>query len=196
MTGKLIVITGLDGTGTSSLAERLSEMDPRGVTFRTPGTVFSNAREEIDAVVRDESQAAHYLFYLAAVVHAGVELKEKLKKHNVYCTRYLIDTVVSHRVNGVPAELEYETALYSIPRPALTLYLEVGEGERQRRLDGRGRSQLDRLLDDSAYRTRFLREFDRFSNEFQRIDNTSGDIDTTAMRAAEFMPWIPQSHHV
>jgi thymidylate kinase len=196
MTGKLIVITGLDGTGTSSLADRLSVMDPCGVAFRTPGEVFSRARSEIDEIVRDESQAAHYLFYLAAVVHASVELKEKLKHHNVYCTRYLIDTVVSHRVNGIPAELEYETALYAIPRPTMTLFIEVGEEERQRRLDSRGRSHLDRLLDDGSYRSRFLREFNRFDGEFERIDNTEGDINATALKAAELMPWIPQYHHV
>ncbi len=196
MTGKLVVITGLDGTGTSSLAERLCAMDPNGVTFRTPSAVFSKVRPDIDDIVREESQAAHYLFYLAAVVHAGVELKEKLKHHNVYCTRYLIDTVVSHRVNGVPAELEYETALYSIPRPTITLLVEVRERERQRRLDGRGRSALDRLLDEEDYRTSFLREFERFSDQFKRIDNTSNDIDATAASAAELMPWIPQSNHV
>ena len=185
--GKLIVLTGLDGSGTTSVAEYLHRMDSSSAILRTPGYPFADCREKIDKLVRDSSPAAHYLFYLASVVHASTRIEGLIRKGNVYCVRYLIDTVVSHRVAGLPVDLVYETELYRIRRPDLTVFLSVREGVRQKRLESRGKGFLDRVLDDENIRLLFLREFRRLRNEFIEIDTTDRSIPEIASRIRALM---------
>jgi thymidylate kinase len=187
--GKLIIITGLDGSGTSSLAEQLSLKDPGSYLMRTPSAPFDICRELIDAQVRDESQAAHYLFYLSSVIFASKQIEELLKTGNVYCVRYLIDTVVSHRVAGLNVDLNYEGDFYSIRRPDLTLFLSINEQSRQNRITSRGKGLLDRILDDDTTRKKFHDEFNRLSDQFVVVDN-SLDILSTIQKAISYMPWI------
>lgn len=187
--GKLIIITGLDGSGTSSLAEQLSHKDQGSHLMRTPGFPFDKCRELIDEQVRCESQAAHYLFYLSSVVFASTQIEALLKTGNVYCVRYLIDTVVSHRVAGLNVDLNYEGDFYSIHRPDLTLFLNINEEIRQNRITSRGKGLLDKILDDDLIRQNFLEEFNRFSDQFIVVDN-SLNIQTTIQNAINHMPWI------
>jgi thymidylate kinase len=186
---KLIVITGLDGSGTSSLAEQLSHKDPDSHLMRTPSFPFDTCRELIDEQVRCESQAAHYLFYLSSVVFASTQIEVLLKTGNVYCVRYLIDTVVSHRVAGLNVDLNYENDFYSIRRPDLTLFLGIDEEIRQNRITSRGKGLLDKILDDNSIRQNFLEEFNRFSDQFIVVDN-SLNIQTTIQSAINHMPWL------
>ena len=65
MKGKLIVITGLDGSGTTTLARNLHELDKGSHLLRTPDFPFDQGRELIDSLVREKSQPAHYLYYLS-----------------------------------------------------------------------------------------------------------------------------------
>ncbi len=67
-------------------------------------------------MVYDKSPAAHYLYYLASNVYLTELVNEKLATSdaNIYCIRYFIDTVVSHRAKGVPAVYKHETTLYKI----------------------------------------------------------------------------------
>jgi thymidylate kinase len=187
--GKLIVITGLDGSGTSSLAERLSYKDPGSHLMRTPSAPFDICREVIDTQVRCGSQAAHYLFYLSSVIFASTQIEELLKTGNVYCVRYLIDTVVSHRVAGLNVDLAYEGDFYSIRRPDLTLFISINEQARQNRITSRGKGVLDRILDDDSIRLKFHEEFSRLSDQFVVVDN-SLDIPLTMQNAINHMPWI------
>lgn len=169
MAGKLIVLTGLDGSGTSSIAEELHNMDSTSSLFNSIGHPYTACRSEIDRVVRDESPAAHYLFYLSAVVYSSRFIAEKLLTGNVYCVRYLIDTVVSHRVAGLNVELEYETNSYKIHKPDLTIFLDVDEGLRQERITKRCKGYLDQKLDDENFRSKFLVEFQRLSDCFTTV---------------------------
>ena len=57
-----IVITGLDGSGTSTVAKELNKIDKDSVLLKTPSIEFSG-RDIIDTEVRETSQMAHYLFY-------------------------------------------------------------------------------------------------------------------------------------
>ena len=111
MKGKLIVITGLDGSGTTTLARNLHELDKGSHLLRTPDFPFDQGRELIDSLVREKSQPAHYLYYLSSVIHASARIEEMLKTGNVYCVRYLIDTVVSHRVAGLDVDMIYNGGL-------------------------------------------------------------------------------------
>ena len=156
-----IVITGLDGSGTSTVAELLHAMDKNSIVTRTPSFEYSN-REQIDDTVREVSQMAHYLYYLSSVVYESDKIKSNgnYKENNVYCVRYLIDTVVSHSVAGLDVKLDYET--YDILKSDLTIFVKLNEETRQNRITERGKSILDKVLDDSKKREEFNRKFDYF----------------------------------
>lgn len=167
--GKLIVLTGLDGSGTSSVAEELHRLDLTSSLFNSIGHPYTIGRSEIDKAVRDESPAAHYLFYLSAVVYSSHLITKKLGRGNVYCVRYLIDTVVSHRVAGLDVELVYETDSYKIRRPDSIIFLDIDESLRQERITKRGKGYLDQKLDDEKFKSRFLDEFQRLSDCFVTV---------------------------
>lgn len=156
-----IVITGLDGSGTSTVAELLHKMDKNSSITRTPSLEYSN-RENIDNLVREVSQMAHYLYYLSSVVCESDKIKKEgnYKENNVYCVRYLIDTVVSHSAAGLDVKLDYET--YDILKPDLTIFVKLNEETRQKRITERGKSILDKVLDDSKKREEFNKKFDYF----------------------------------
>lgn len=190
MAGKLTVITGLDGSGTSSLAEELCRLDPHGVLFKTPGGSFGEARELFDGEVRTLSPSAHYLYYLASVAYASDQIKELLTTNNVYCVRYLIDTVISHRVAGMDIELAYNGMGYSIQKPNATIFIHTDESVRQDRITIRGKSGLDRVLDDNETRGRFLAEFNRYADQFHVVDNSTDDLQDAVQKAASYLPWL------
>ncbi|MBC9114603.1 hypothetical protein [Stenotrophomonas maltophilia] len=190
MVGKLTVITGLDGSGTSSLAEQLCSRDPHGLLFKTPDGPFGESRVLFDREVRERSQSAHYLFYLAAVAYASERIKEQMKTHNVYCVRYLIDTVVSHRVAGMDVELVYKGMGYDIQEPDATLFVNIEESTRQHRITVRGKSELDKSLDDDGTRNRFIAEFRRLSEHYHEIDNGGDDLQKAVQSAIAHLPWL------
>lgn len=170
MAGKLIVLTGLDGSGTSSVADQLHSLDASSTVFNSISSPYTTARDHVDKVVGEASLSAHYYFYLSAVIYVSALIERQLKQGNVYCVRHLIDTVVSHRVNGLDVQLEYETALYRIRKPDLIIYLDLNEDVRQERITKRGKGYLDKKLDDDGFRARFLAEFRTFSEHFVRVE--------------------------
>ncbi len=190
MAGKLIVITGLDGTGTSTLASALAARDPGSSVYKTPSFPYDACRSEVDEQVRDRSQAAHYLFYLSSVVFASSQIEALLKEGNVYCVRYLIDTVVSHRAAGLDVNLDYQGPFYTIRQPDLTLMIGLDENIRQARISVRGKGFLDKLLDDDTLRDRFQQEFQKLSHHYITIENNGSDIDAAVKSATKHMPWI------
>lgn len=60
----LIVITGLDGSGTSTVAEKLHKMDEGSYLFHTPSEVYSD-RHSIDQDVYFLKRFRHPLAYQA-----------------------------------------------------------------------------------------------------------------------------------
>lgn len=175
-----IVITGLDGSGTSTVAELLHEMDKDSILTRTPSAEYSN-REYIDGSVREISQKAHYLYYLSSVLYISDKMKKEnmYKEKNVYCVRYLIDTVVSHRVSGLDVDLDYDT--YDILKPDLTIFVKLDENLRQKRITERGKSKLDKVLDNEKKREEFNKNFDYFlkleDNPTIVFNNNSSDVE-------------------
>ena len=169
-----IVITGLDGSGTSTIAEYLSEMDKGSALVRTPSLEYAN-RDRIDDDVRKTSQLAHYLYYLSSVVYMSDKIRKQYdyKKNNVYCVRYLIDTIVSHNSAGLKVELEYEK--YNILKPDLTIFIKLKEETRQKRIKERGESQLDKVLNDPKTRNAFHQYFSKYldSNSTIYFNNDS-----------------------
>ena len=123
--GKFIVLTGLDGCGTTTVAEQLHIEDTSSTLMKSPPYPFSTNRNSIDEKVFNASPEAHYLYYLAANVYLSKLIDEKLAETNgnIYCQRFFIDTVVSHRAKGVKADYEYETAQYIIRKPDYIFFL-------------------------------------------------------------------------
>ena len=181
-----IVITGLDGSGTSTVAKKLGKIDENSTIVRTPSIEFS-ARESIDTIVRETSQISHYLFYLSSVAYMSDKIKRDYdyKNGNVYCVRYLIDTIVSHQVAGLDVNLDYSQ--YGILEPDLTIFVSINEDVRERRIKKRGESILDKLLDNSTTRNKFLEKFEALLDNEKTIyfDNTSTDINGNIVKLYE-----------
>ena len=177
--GKFIVLTGLDGCGTTTVAEQLHLEDETSTLMKSPPYPFSTNRNSIDEKVFNASPEAHYLYYLAANVYLSKLIDEKLAESdgNIYCQRFFIDTVVSHRAKGVPVDFAYETAQYAIRKPDYIFFLHVAEEERQLRLNERGRGFLDEQLSDESLRTRMQEEFDALDAHFIRIETTNRSLE-------------------
>lgn len=178
-----IVITGLDGSGTSTVAKELSKIDNESVLLKTPSIEFSG-RDRIDTEVRETSQLAHYLFYLSSVIYMSDKIKKSYdyKNKNVYCVRYLIDTIVSHQVAGLDVDLDYSS--YGILKPDLTILVSLDESVREQRISERGKSTLDKLLDDSKTRNSFLERFNSLLDKERTIffDNTDKNIESNILK--------------
>lgn len=172
----LIVITGLDGSGTTTIANKLHLLDKGSFLLHTPSEEYCD-RWSIDANIRNISPMAHYLYYLSSVVYISDYIRKNIDyhKHNVYCVRYLIDTVVSHRVAGMNVELDYEK--YNILKPQLTIYVKLDEKIRQKRITRRGKSELDQVLDDEKTRNAFLKEFRKLAAGAICFDNGVNDVE-------------------
>lgn len=177
-----IQITGLDGSGTSTIGSGLLKKDDGATLLKTPSPEYSD-RKNIDTLVRNDSKVANMLYYLSSVVY----ISDYIKKHcnysekNVYVIRYLIDTVVSNRVAGIPIDLNYSIYGNKLLVPDLTLFVYTDENIRQSRISHRGKSELDKVLDDNEKRKKFLEEFKNILDPEKTIyvNNTSNNRDET-----------------
>ena len=177
------VLTGLDGSGTSTIAGLLSKHDTKAKLYESILTPFSDFRRFIDSETLNKNIYSHYFFYLSALANTSELIKHDLDNgFNVYCVRYLIDTIVSHRVHGMDIELSYSICTYNFIKPDFILFLEVEEKKRQERILSRlkGKNKLDTALDDYGFRNKFLNEFKRYDNEIVRINNSDAFEKTLA----------------
>jgi len=172
--GKFIVITGLDGSGTTTIARKLAELDKNSFFIQSPDPIYSPCRNCIDTTVKEISEVSHYYFYLSNNIFISEKikiLKQKFPNYNIYCARYLIDTVVSHSVQGLNVDLVYKNELYDILKPDFTFFLKLDENNRQKRLNNRQKkSVLDKILDNDSIRKKFLEKFALYDKELVYID--------------------------
>ena len=117
----------------------------------------------MDESVSKVSPMAHMLYYISANAYMSDYIRKKTdyKNSNVYCVRYLIDTVVSNRVAGLNLDLDYNIFSANLLKPDLTLFVYTNEAVRSQRIENRGKDKLDIVLDDSEKRQAFLDEFQR-----------------------------------
>jgi thymidylate kinase len=176
MPGQLVVITGLDGVGKNFVAKQLQAADPGSILVETPGTPFATIRGHIDEIAA-EVPAAHYAFYLGSVIHMSHLIERELERGNVYCVRYLIDTVAYHRALGLAVGLSYVTDWYRVRRPDWTFLLRADEDTRRQRISSRGKVTVgDRLVSEVAVRAAIEREYDALSSEYVAIVNADGEV--------------------
>ena len=185
-----IVFTGLDGSGTSTIAKKLSQMDAGSILLKTPSEEYNN-REIIDDVVRKYSPLGHFFYYLSSSVYMSDYIKANIdyKNKNVYCVRYLIDTYVSNKVAGIPITFDYNILGNELLKPDLTVYIMADEDVRERRITKRGKSELDRVLDNDKIRKSFLEHFNSAldSKSTYYFDNTGEDIDKEVEKLYQYI---------
>ena len=178
-----IVITGLDGSGTSTIAKSLNNLDNGSYLLKTPSSEYAD-REIIDRDVRKESKVGHMLYYLSSTVYMSDFIKNNCDyiNKNVYLVRYLIDTVVSNRVAGIDINLNYNIYGNQLLIPDLTLFVGLSEEIRSKRIANRGKSELDMVLDDNQKRLMFLEEFRNLLDPETTIyvNNDQKDYELTA----------------
>lgn len=158
MTGRLIVLEGLDGVGKTTVARQLSvTLDAE--LLSTPDARLRCARSAIDATYRCSPDAAH-LFYASSVVHASAAAAHTLAQgRDVIIDRYWLSTwaYAAVRKPGLRLE-EVEKSL----RPAdFTFLLTLDETERCRRLHARGMTAADRQTLDVAVAVEVARRYHR-----------------------------------
>lgn len=177
----LIVITGLDGSGTSTVGKELHKIDDGSYLLKMPSKEYTG-REIIDTEVRHESCVANMLYYLSSDVYMSDYIRNNLdyKNKNVYLVRYLIDTVVSNRVAGIDMKMDYTIYGNELLVPDLTLFVYADEQTRQSRITSRGKTELDAVLDDDEKRQMFLTEFKQCLPENTiYVNNSSSDLKET-----------------
>lgn len=133
MSGRLIAIEGLDGVGKTTLATLLAErLGARCAT--TPGPEIRSVRARFDQAF-NASPVARAVAYGASVLAAAEEIATERVSRDVVFDRYWLSTLVY-----APEEAQPVLAALAahVPRPDLTLLLELPEGQRARRLLGRG----------------------------------------------------------
>lgn len=183
-----IQVTGIDGSGTTSIANGLVKKNKNDVVLKTPSEEYKE-RQTIDNVVSKDSKVGNMLYYLSSVVYMSDYIKNHLdyKNNNVYVVRYLIDTVVSNRVSGIPINLDYNIYGNDLLIPDATIFVFSNELVRQSRISARGKSNLDLRLDSKEVRNSFMKEFNKLLDFDTTIfvDNSSYDIDETINKTYE-----------
>ena len=59
----------------------------------------------------------------------------------------------------------------------MTIFINLDENKRKERIENRGKSVLDKILDDSIIRDKFIKEFDSQLRNSYVLDNGKDDID-------------------
>lgn len=184
-----IVFTGIDGSGTSSIAYELHKRYKGSFLLKSLPEPYQAVREIIDSEVRDYSISAHAAYYLSGNLYLSEQVRRIKEKSTepIFTVRYFIDTVVAQRARGLEFPYEYESEWYKLERPDLIIYLDVEEEERQRRLSQRGKGFLDKKMDESSFRMRFQSEFEKLEDEFVRVQTTNRSIDEIADEIEKIM---------
>lgn len=95
MTGRIVIIDGIDGTGKTTSARMLAE-SLGGIYFPTPAKELKEARKYFG----ERDQTAKYLFYLGALINSSAEIFQLLSTSDVIVDRYLATTICYHEVSG------------------------------------------------------------------------------------------------
>lgn len=147
MTGRILVLEGLDGVGKTETARRVS-VALGGVLLSTPDASLRVARSAVDALYRSSPDAAH-LFYAASVAHASeVARRQRAQGRVVVIDRYWLSTWAYAAIRRTRLDLgEVEAGLCAAD---FTFLLTLDEAERRRRLRARGAGEEDRRTLDTA----------------------------------------------
>lgn len=168
MTGKFIVIEGLDATGKSTLVEKLAERldatllqcPPR---LEAPDLSDTDLRSYFD----DRPPAQRRAYYRAANLIASEQAEIALQNGHVVMDRYWTSTVAFAALDD-DSDLDREWQGRYPPelrKPDSVILLTVDEENRTKRMHGRGEPVTDEeqnLAEDVTHREGVLRAYRRF----------------------------------
>ena len=167
-----IVLEGLDGVGTTTVAERLSRaLQARDLRVRltaepTDGPFGCLLRQHIQHEITLDPPAAGLVFTADRADHLATVIRPALARGRwVVCDRYLLSTLAYQGAGGVSPETIL-AASTGFDVPDVTFFLDAPDDVRAQRMSGRGR--VDRY-EDPALAQR-LRESYRTSIELLRAD--------------------------
>ena len=181
MSGRMIVIEGLDGVGKTTLSKGLAAA--MGATWlTTPSEELRAFREPFDRAYQDDPECSQ-LFYAASVLAVGREAERRRMVGDVIVDRYWSSTCAYAASRGSRLELgEVERLL---PAADLTIVVELDEEERWRRLCNRGYSRMDVWsMGETGRRIgRGLRVEGRWAGVVRRLAVDGLDADQAVQRA-------------
>jgi len=148
---RFIVFEGLDGVGTTTLAERLSQaLQARDLRVRltaepTDGAFGRLLRQHVQQTLTLDATAAGLVFTADRSDHLGALIRPALARGQwVVCDRYLLSTLAYQGAEG----LDRETILAAsdgFDVPDVTFFLDATDEVRAERMSARGR--VDRYED-------------------------------------------------
>jgi dTMP kinase len=138
VSGRFIVVEGLDGVGKTTFSKRLAAR-LGAVWLTTPPVELRAVREPFDQLFSEDIECRQ-LFYAASVLYMGrVAAKLRAEGRSVVMDRYWSSTAAYSQDSG----LALCEVVGMLPAADLTIVLELEEEERQRRIKLRGMSMLD-----------------------------------------------------
>ena len=190
MTGKFIVIEGLDATGKSTLVGELAE-SLKATLLRCPPKL--EAPEFIDGDLRsyfDERPAVQRrAYYRAANLIASEQAEAALQSGHVVMDRYWTSTVAFAALDD-DSDLDQEWQGRYPPelrKPDIVILLTVDEENRAKRMHGRGEpvtTEEHNLASDAALRETVLRVYRTFDPiEIDTSDLTPDAVLETVLAA-------------
>jgi dTMP kinase len=156
----LVVVEGLDGSGKSTLTEVLS--DRMGATLlRTPPDQFRNFRPIIDSEY-DGCGIAAQLFYASTVAFVSKKAEHLIARGvSVVVDRYWLSTYVYAQFRNESVDLSL--LINRLLCPNLTVFLDLNDEERIRRMQKRGRltpADLESVRKQKDLRKSYLQALD------------------------------------
>jgi thymidylate kinase len=187
----ILALEGLDGSGKTTVGRVVAQS--LGANFVTG--VPASLGIPSDTFFANFDRDSRYLFYLAAAAVIAEEYSQD--PHLAVVDRFVAGAHALHV--GVPGAVGLHLQSLTLPPPDLSIYLEVHEEERTRRLRCRKRN-LDpfelKLSVDSCFRNRVADAMKQYPNTVV-LDTTKLDVDEVSAQAAEiWRAHFPGGSHV
>lgn len=187
---KFIVIEGLDATGKSTLAEKLSiALDAVQLScppeIIVPSLKNGNARSYFDSLSPLQRRA----YYRFSNLVASEQVAKKISQNHVVMDRYWTSTIAFTAMDGVNSnEIELGEYPDELIRPDLLILLTVDEENRLARLEGRGECETQEeseLAGNNEKRVKILQAYESFNPVI--LDTSSKSPDEVCEEALQIV---------